>query len=196
MLSGPHGLCLVHSPLNTGRGRLALTCSDMGLLHPRASVTNQGTQAPTNPPARSRLSPGNPVQHCRRAGAPADEADCSCERKEGEERGCTQGWWFPCPWLGMTSHIRFPYKSTVTFSCLWFGTAWPTLPFIVIICWGFLCFLCHHHIFARNSRCLTMWLDAAALTEVLRCWAGLRNQCFVLLLYMCYELLAVKIFHV
>ncbi|KAK4829519.1 hypothetical protein QYF61_005158 [Mycteria americana] len=51
----------------------------MGILHPRASVTNQGTPAPTNLLARSRLSLGNPVQYCHRLGAPADEADCSCE---------------------------------------------------------------------------------------------------------------------
>lgn len=156
MLSGPHGLCLVHSPLNTRRGRLALMCRDMGILHPRAPMCNQSTQTPTNSPAHSRVSPGNPVQHCCSVGAPADEADCSRECKEGEERGSTQRWWFPRPWLGMSLHITFSCKSTLTFSCLLLGRDWPTLSLLVIVCWGFLCFLHHHHIFASIARFLAM----------------------------------------
>ena len=96
----------------------------------------------------------------------------------------------------MTSCISFPYKSSLTFSCLLVGTAWPTLSFLVIICWVFLCFLYHHHIFARICRCLTKWLDATALTEVPRHWAALRNEYSVPLLCTCNESVAVKIFHV
>lgn len=48
MVSGTFGLCLVRSPLNTCRGSLTWMCSDMGIMHPRASMYNQGTQTPTN----------------------------------------------------------------------------------------------------------------------------------------------------
>lgn len=48
MVSGTFGLCLVRSSLNTCRGSLTWMCSDMGIMHPRASMYNQGTQTPTN----------------------------------------------------------------------------------------------------------------------------------------------------
>lgn len=102
--------------------------------------------------------------------------------RAGGSHVCDWGWH-----LTSASLINQP----LTFSCLLFGTAWPTLLFLVIVCWGLLYFLHHHHIFARISRCLTMRLDA---TEVPRLWAILRNEYFVLLL--CNELVAVKMFHV